>query len=84
MGNENSRIPIDQPRSAQEIFDALSVLPRQTRCCKCGMELLHIEATFLSEKGHVWTLPLPICPKCDLKEETSKVLSVAKDFRYAA
>jgi hypothetical protein len=84
MGKENSKIPIHQPRSAQEIFDALSVLPRQTQCRKCGMELLHIDATFLSETGNVWTLLLPVCPRCDLKEEASKVLRVAKDFWYAA
>jgi hypothetical protein len=78
MGKKHSKIPIDQPRSAQEIFDDLFVLPHETQCRKCGMELLHMEATFLSEKGNVWTLPLPVCPKCDLKEEISKARG-AKD-----
>jgi hypothetical protein len=31
---------------------------------KCGTELLHLDATFFSDGGKVWTLPVPFCSTC--------------------
>jgi hypothetical protein len=57
-------------RSAvEDLFDTLSDLPSPVRCNRCGSELLHLDATFFSTGGKVWTVPLPVCPKCDLKED---------------
>jgi hypothetical protein len=59
-------------RSAvEDLFEALSELPSPVRCNRCGSGLLHLDATFFSPGGKVWTVPLPVCPKCDLKEDTS-------------
>jgi hypothetical protein len=33
-----------------------------------------LDTTFFSpgQTGHIWTVPLPVCPKCDLKEDTAQ------------
>ncbi len=55
--------------SVGELFDALSALPPLTHCRKCGTELLHLDATFFSYGGKVWTLPLPFCENCARAED---------------
>jgi len=63
-------------RSAVEhLFDSLSVMPSRATCAKCSSELLHLNATFFSSGGKIWSVPLPACPKCDLKEDTAKFVS---------
>src|ERR1700751_1907100 len=42
MANHSSRSIIVPPESVEELFDALSALPRLTRCRTCGTELLHV------------------------------------------
>jgi hypothetical protein len=68
MANHSSRSIIVPSESVEELFDALSALPRLTRCRKCGTELLHVDATFFASSGKVWTLPLPFCSNCARKE----------------
>jgi hypothetical protein len=71
MANHSSRSIIVPPESVEELFDALSALPRLTRCRTCGTELLHVDATFFSYGGKVWTLPLPFCSYCARKEHVT-------------
>jgi len=52
--------------AAEDLFDNLTVLPPPIKCSRCDSGLLHLNATFFSSGGKVWTIPLPICPKCDL------------------
>jgi len=68
MANHSSHSIIVPSESVEELFDALSALPRLTRCRKCGTELLHVDATFFPPSGKVWTLPLPFCSKCNREE----------------
>lgn len=54
------------------LFDSLTSEPPRERCSKCGSKMMHLDATFFSSgpSGKVWTVPLPVCPHCDLKEDT--------------
>ena len=68
MANNSPRSIIVPSESVEELFDALSALPRLTNCRKCGTALLHVDATFFSPNGKVWTLPLPFCSNCNREE----------------
>jgi hypothetical protein len=72
MANNSSRSIIVPPESVEELFDALSALPRLTHCRKCGTELMHVDATFFSSSGKVWTLPLLFCLNCAREEHVAK------------
>jgi hypothetical protein len=52
--------------SLEELFETLSGLPLSIFCPKCGAKLLHVQATFFSDSGKVWTLQLPVCSHCEL------------------
>ena len=71
MGKNGSQSIIVPSESVEELFDTLSALPRLTRCRKCGTELLHVDVTFFSYGGKVWTLPLPFCSYCVRKEHVA-------------
>ena len=71
MANNSSRSIIVPSESVEELFDALSALPRLTRCRTCGTALHHVDATFVSDGGKVWTLPLPFCSSCVRKEHVA-------------
>jgi hypothetical protein len=64
MATNHCQSIIVPSESVAELFAALSALPRLTRCRKCGTELLHLDATFFSDGGKVWTLPVPFCSTC--------------------
>ena len=51
------------------IFDGLS----PTRCAKCGCKMMSLGATFFTPgpQGKIWAVPLPVCPKCYLKERAT-------------
>jgi len=68
MANRSPRSIIVPSESVEELFNALSALPRLTHCRKCGTALSHLDATFFSPSGKVWTLPLPFCSKCNREE----------------
>jgi hypothetical protein len=57
-------------RQPLEDFLAMqSALPPKTHCSSCNAVLLLMEGTFFfldSEKS--WTVPMPVCPNCDLKD----------------
>jgi hypothetical protein len=67
MGNEHPSVSsrVIPTESVEELLDTLSALPPVIDCRQCGSKLLHLGATFLSEGGKVWTLALPVCPKCE-------------------
>ena len=58
--------------AVENLFDSLAAQPSSKQCSKCGSELMHLEMTFLSLGGRIWTLPLPVCPRCDLKEDAAE------------
>jgi hypothetical protein len=46
-----------------------SALPPKTNCSRCKAVLVLMEGTFFflgSQKS--WTVPMPVCPNCDLKD----------------
>ena len=57
-------------RQPLETFLAIqSALPPKTNCSRCNGVLLLMEGTFFFlgvEKS--WTVPMPVCPNCDLKD----------------
>lgn len=55
-------------------FDSLPDEPPRVRCSKCGSNLMYLNATFFTTGPgrEMWDVPLPVCPKCDLKEDTAK------------
>lgn len=64
MAKNTSQSIVVPSKSVEELFAVLCAQPRLTNCRKCGFELLHLDATFLSWSGKVWTLPLPFCSNC--------------------
>jgi len=62
------------PPHIKEFFDKLSALPKPEECRKCGSKLMHVETTFFSSGEQFWTIPLPVCPKCDLKGNQGKFI----------
>jgi hypothetical protein len=61
----HKRQPIPVPsESVEDLFNVLSAMPPLTHCRKCGSKLFHLDATFLSDSGKTWTLPLPFCSRC--------------------
>lgn len=68
----------------KEICDTLSSLPKPEVCEHCGSKLMHIETRFFSMGEQFWTVPLPVCPKCDLKGDTAKFISPDARWREDA
>jgi len=65
----------DLPPHVKELFDTLTSLPTPEYCRHCGSKLLNVDTTFFSRGEKFWTVPLPVCPKCDLKEDTATFIS---------
>jgi hypothetical protein len=42
--------------------------------------MMHLETTFFSPgpSGKIWAVPLPVCPKCDLKEDAVRFVSARR------
>jgi hypothetical protein len=57
----------------QNLCDILSANPC-LQCPKCGSDMMHLNTTFFTTgpDGQMWAVPLPVCPKCDLKVDTAK------------
>ena len=53
------------PPHVKELFDAVLALPTPEECRQCGSKLMQVDTTFFSLGAKVWTVPLPVCPKCD-------------------
>jgi hypothetical protein len=64
-------------QNIDDLFDVLAVEPPRSLCRKCGSKMMYLDTTFLSPgaSGKVWIIPLPVCPKCDLKEDTARFIS---------
>ena len=60
------------PPHVKELFDNLMALPSPEQCRKCGSKLIHVETTFFSVGEKFWTVPLPVCPMCDVKGNPAK------------
>jgi hypothetical protein len=50
--------------SAQHFLDMLAAQPPVLSCPTCGQALLQLDATFLSQTGKSWMIPLPVCMNC--------------------
>ncbi len=59
------------PSEAVENFlDSLSGILPPSHCPDCGSAMVHKYGTFFLLKGEKsWTIPLPVCPKCDMKPQ---------------
>lgn len=62
--------------AVKNLFDDLTAKPRPAHCRKCRSKLIYVDATFFSQgpTGKVWTVPLPVCPRCDLIEDTAQLV----------
>lgn len=62
-----------------KIRDTLSANP-PSHCPKCGSDMLYVSTTFFTTgpDGKMWVVPLPVCPKCDLKEDTARFVPGAE------
>ena len=73
-------MPQSNIHSALEKFcDKLSANPR-VQCPKCGCIVMHMDCTFFTTgpSGRIWAVPQPICPKCDLRDDTAKFVPTAE------
>jgi hypothetical protein len=61
-------ISVSPSQFAGRILEVLSALPPLPHCQNCGSAVTHRNAT-LSYKGKVVIIQLPICLKCDQKDE---------------
>jgi hypothetical protein len=61
----------------QDFLDSLRMSASTSRVCKrCGFTITTIDATFsLWSNDCSWTVPLPVCPKCDFTPEMLKFAS---------
>ena len=61
----------------QRLIDSLCARGRTIGACKrCGSAMLLADATFsLWEGDRSWSVPLPLCPKCDLASEVLNSIS---------
>ena len=50
----------------QVLFDTLSAMAPLENCPECGSIMSHLNATFLSQNGKTWNVPLRAWLKCDL------------------
>jgi len=69
--------PSELPPHVKELFDSLTALPSAVHCSKCGSKMLQVETTFFSLGEQFWTIPLPVCTVCDLKEDTARFIPPA-------
>jgi hypothetical protein len=51
--------------SSQHLLDMLAAQPPVLNCPRCGEPLLQMDATFLSQNGKTWMIPLPVCMSCN-------------------
>jgi len=61
-------ISVSPSQFAERILEVLSALPPPLHCENCGSAVIHRNAT-LSHHGKVVIIQLPVCPKCNQKDE---------------
>jgi hypothetical protein len=77
--------PVVSSEIIDELFDTLSAQPPLIYCPKCRNKLLHVHATFFSDSGKSWTLPLPICGNCEppqVTQERSAITSLCQKRNF--
>jgi hypothetical protein len=65
MTDQNVRVLVER------LFDSLATEPKVPRCRKCSAPMLSVESTFFAPGGKTWRVALPVCPRCDLKDDTA-------------
>jgi hypothetical protein len=76
--NESDRRARRIAEEIENLLDGLSHKPWQNELCShCGSLLQYIDGKFflLGENDKGWNIPLPVCPKCDLRLEELKIAS---------
>ena len=69
MVKKNScSISVSPSQFAERILEVLSASPPPLHCQNCGSAVIHRNAT-LSYTGKVVIIQLPVCPKCNQKDE---------------
>lgn len=70
-------MPENMHAKLEEVFNILSTEPPPALCSKCGSIMMHLDTTFftLGPTGKIWAVPLPVCPRCDLNEDTAQFVS---------
>lgn len=61
-------------------LDGLPDDPSHAQCSQCGASLVYLDATFFTKgpQGRTWSVPLPVCLKCDLGEDIVKFVPFAE------
>lgn len=61
-------------------LDTLPDEPSRAQCSQCGSNLMYMDATFFTTepRGDMWSVRLPVCLKCDLKEDIAKFVPIAE------
>lgn len=56
------------------LFNELAARPTSSRCRKYRWKMIHVDTAFFSPgpNGKLWTIALPVCPKCVLKDDTAQ------------
>jgi len=60
--------------AVEHLFNRLSAKSSRDKCRKCSSKLLQLDTTFFSSGGKIWTVALPVCPMCDLKDDTARFI----------
>lgn len=60
--------------AVEHLFNRLSAKPDPNQCSKCSSKLMQLDTTFFTLGGKIWTVALPVCPRCDLKDDTARFI----------
>src|ERR1700676_331222 len=60
--------------AVEHLFKRLSAKPSPAQCRKCSSQLMQLDTTFFSSGGKIWTVALPVCPRCELKDDTARFI----------
>ena|ERR1700722_5232031 len=60
--------------AVEHLFNRLSAKSSPGQCRKCSSKLIQLDTPFFSSGGNIWTVALPVCPRCDLKDDTARFI----------
>ena len=60
----------------RDLIKTLTTKLIRGKCRECGSKLIHVDTTFFTPgpTGRVWTVAVPVCPRCDLKDDTARLV----------